>query len=160
SGSASTTIKRPLVSISKSVDKANAPDLDTLTYTVVTSNDGNGSTAYDTRVVDHLAANTTYVSGSATTGAGITTEYSANGMMWFSTEAGAGGASAIRHIRWTIASLAAGATQNLGFKATINYPTATGTSLTNSATNDQYCNAPSSTSGRNCYTGQTSTATT
>ncbi|HMC68681.1 MAG TPA: DUF11 domain-containing protein, partial [Mycobacteriales bacterium] len=86
-GSATTTVSRPVVTLGKSVDKAAALNLDTLTYTL--SYVASGSTAYDVRLVDHLDVPTTYVAGSATTGTGITTEYSQTGLAgsWFATEA-------------------------------------------------------------------------
>src|SRR5205085_7599116 len=77
---------------------------------------------------------------------------------YFSTEAGAGGASMIRYIRWTIASVAAGANGTLTFKATVKYPTAAGTTVTNVASNDQYCSQPSGNPDRYCYAAGSATA--
>ncbi|HVD71298.1 MAG TPA: DUF11 domain-containing protein, partial [Actinomycetota bacterium] len=152
-----TTIKRPLVTVSKSVDKSQATVLDQLTYTLTTTNDSAGATAYNIVVKDTLPTNTVYVSGSATTGVGITTEYSANGTTWFATEAGAGGAANIHYVRWTILTLTAGGNKVLSLKANVKFPTAPGTVLVNSGSVDNYCSTMDSSI---CYSGNTSTAST
>src|SRR5438477_437769 len=124
-GSKTTTITRPLVSEMKTADKSTVKNYETITYTITLTNAA-GSTAYDTRSVDHLDTNTTYVAASATTGSGITTEYSPDGTNWFGTESGAGGAANIHYVRWTVATTAASSAQTLSVKAALKFPTKQG----------------------------------
>ncbi|HEY3210032.1 MAG TPA: hypothetical protein VGL18_09625, partial [Actinomycetota bacterium] len=157
SADATVTVTRPRMSISKTVDKPTAAIGDELAYTISYSNSGD-ATAYNAVIVDTLPSQVTYKAGSATGPAGTTIEYSPNGSNWYSTEAGAGGAAAVRYIRWTIPTTAAGGSGSVGFKATINYPTGAGTAITNSATLTSYCSRAGDL--ERCYQGNTSQATT
>jgi uncharacterized repeat protein (TIGR01451 family) len=157
SATATVTVTRPQVSIAKTVDKATANNGDTLTYTVAYQNTGTAK-AYTVTVQDQIPAQTTYTAGSAT-GAGSTIEFSPNGSTWYPTEAAVpGGSSAIKAIRWTIAQVDVGVSGTLGFQATVNYPTADGTPITNTAQLTKYCSRSGSL--EKCYTGNSSTATT
>lgn len=89
----------PNISLSLSVDRAEAAPGDILTYTVTYRNTGDG-TATSVSITNPVPQNMTYVSGSASSGG----TYDA----------------ASRLVRWTIPSIAPGATGSLSFKATVN----------------------------------------
>jgi uncharacterized repeat protein (TIGR01451 family) len=157
SADATVTVTRPRMSISKTVDKPTATIGEQVAYVISYTNSGN-ATAYNAVIVDTLPSQVTYKAGSAT-GVGATIEYSPDGSSWYATESGAGGAEAIRYIRWTIQTVAVSAGGTVGFKATVNYPTGQGTKITNSATLTSYCSRAGNL--ERCYQdGNTSSATT
>ncbi|HET6371703.1 MAG TPA: DUF11 domain-containing protein, partial [Candidatus Polarisedimenticolia bacterium] len=88
------TVMTPAVTLLKSVDKATAPPLDVLTYTIIYTNTG-GANALAVEVKDPVPASTTYVAGSAS-GAGMTITFSHDGGASFNGS----DALPVTHVRW------------------------------------------------------------
>lgn len=108
------TVATPLVTLVKSVDRANAPPGTALTYSITYASTG-AAAAHAVTVTDLIPMNTAYVPGSAA-GPGTTLTFSRDGGATF----GASDAPPVTHVRWTLAApLAPGATGSVSFRVTV-----------------------------------------
>jgi uncharacterized repeat protein (TIGR01451 family) len=105
------------ISVQKSSSKATVEEGETFTYTIAVTNETAAVSGTNLVVTDVVPAGLTYVPGTMTGGTTVDQ----------SSPTGTG-------LRWTIASLAAGVTENLSFQASVNTGAqATNPSITNTA---------------------------
>ena len=117
SNTVTTTISYPQQTLSKSVDKGTASPGDTLTYTIVATNNSLVSVTADT-LTDIIPINTTFVSVSGNVGA-------------VASQPSVGGTGTVK---WAIGTLASNSSATLTLKVKVVSSLENGTKITNSAT--------------------------